>query len=98
MTIEISQHFVYLIEQIRSNLAGNEPLKETPRAHAWLLTTLSLYGDQFEVVIDLYRLFREQSSYILLSFIIEHLLQYHLQHVEKNSYLQQEFQSIFSNG
>lgn len=98
MTIEISQHLVYLIEQIRSNLAGNEPLKETPHAHAWLLTTLSLYGDQFEVLIDLYRLFREQCSYILLSFIVEHLLQYHLQQAEKNLYLQQEFQSIFSNG
>lgn len=96
MTIDIHQHLIYLIEQIRSNLAGNETLKETPCAHAWLLTTLSLYGDQLTVLIELYRLFREQSSYILLSFIVEHILQHHLTQAEKNEYLQQEFQSIFS--
>lgn len=98
MTIDINQHLIYLIEQIRSNLAENETLKETPCAHAWLLTTLSLYGDQLTVLIELYRLFREQSSYILLSFITEHILQHHLAQAEKNLYLQQEFQSIFSNG
>ena len=95
MTIDINQHLIYLIEQIRSNLTT---LKETPCAHAWLLTTLSLYGDQLSVLIELYRLFREQNSYILLSFITEHILQHHLTQAEKNLYLQQEFQSIFSNG
>jgi len=97
MTIESNSNLVYLIDQIRSNLDGNEITKETPRAHAWLLTTLSIYGDQFNVLIDLYRLFREQNSYILLSFIIEHILQYHLNEIDKNIYLQQEFQMIFSN-
>jgi hypothetical protein len=100
MTIEVNSNLVYLIDQIRSSLLtidGNEITKETPRAHAWLLTTLAIYGDQFNVLIDLYRLFREQNSYILLSFIIEHILQYHLNEIEKNHYLQQEFQLIFSN-
>jgi hypothetical protein len=97
MTIGENNHLDYLIDQIRSNLERNEILKETPRAHAWLLTTLSIYGDQFQVLIDLYRLFREQNSYILLSFIIEHILQYHNNEIEKNNYLQQEFQLIFSN-
>jgi len=100
MFIEGNSNFVYLIDQIRSNLLnidGNEIMKETPRAHAWLLTTLSIYGDEFNVLIDLYRLFREQNSYILLSFIIEHILQYHRNEIEKNNYLQQEFQMIFSN-
>jgi hypothetical protein len=97
MTIEMNNNLVYLIDQIRSNLYGNEIMKETPRAHAWLLTTLSIYGDQFNVLIDLYRLFREQNSYILLSFIIEHILQYHINEIEKNNYLQKEFQLIFTN-
>ncbi|CAF5068252.1 unnamed protein product, partial [Rotaria magnacalcarata] len=65
-------------------------MKETPRAHAWLLTTLSIYGDQFDVLIDLYRLFREQSSYILLSFIIEHILQHHMNEIDKSAYLLEE--------
>ena len=71
-------------------------MRETPRAHAWLLTTLSIYGDQFNVLIDLYRLFREQNSYILLSFIIEHILQNHLNEIDKEIYLQEEFQLIFT--
>jgi hypothetical protein len=90
----------YLIDQIRSNLLitdENEILKETPRAHAWLLTTLSIYGEELNVLINLYRLFREQNSYILLSFIIEHILQHHMNKIDKNNYLQQEFQLIFTN-
>jgi hypothetical protein len=100
MTIEMSTDLIYLIDQIRSNLLisdGNESLKETPRAHGWLLTTLSIYGDELNVLIDLYRLFREQNSYILLSFIIEHILQHHNNVIDKNNYLQQEFQLIFTN-
>ncbi|CAF3403717.1 unnamed protein product [Rotaria socialis] len=103
MTIEMdspsNSNLVYLIDQIRSNLLildGHETMKETPRAHAWLLTTLSIYGDQFDVLIDLYRLFREQSSYILLSFIIEHILQHHMNEIDKSAYLLEEFQSIFT--
>lgn len=99
MTIEENSNLVYLIDQIRSNLLnfdGNELMKETPRAHAWLLTTLSIYGDNFNVLIDLYRLFREQNSYILLSFIIEHIIQYHKNEIDKTFYLQQEFQMIFN--
>ncbi|CAF3274261.1 unnamed protein product, partial [Rotaria sp. Silwood2] len=86
--------------QIRLNLAtpnGNETMTETPRAHAWLLTTLSIYGDQFNVLIDLYRLFHEHKSYILLSFIIEHILQYHINEIDKNNYIQEEFQLIFTS-
>ncbi|CAF0749664.1 unnamed protein product [Rotaria sp. Silwood1] len=103
MTIEMNTssntNLLYLIDQIRSNLStpnGNETMTETPRAHAWLLTTLSIYGDQFNVLIDLYRLFRKQNSYILLSFIIEHILQYHINEIDKNNYLQEEFQLIFT--
>ncbi|CAF3588937.1 unnamed protein product [Rotaria sordida] len=103
MTIEIdtssNPNLVYLIDQIRSNLSTsneNETMRETPRAHAWLLTTLSIYGDQINVLIDLYRLFREQNSYILLTFIIEHILQYHINEIDKNNYLQDEFQLIFT--
>ncbi|CAF4659805.1 unnamed protein product [Rotaria sp. Silwood2] len=104
MTIEMdtssNTNLVYLIDQIRSNLStpnGNETMTETPRAHAWLLTTLSIYGDQFNVLIDLYRLFREYKSYILLSFIIEHILQYHINEIDKNNYIQEEFQLIFTS-
>ncbi|UJR32861.1 hypothetical protein I4U23_020322 [Adineta vaga] len=94
-----NRNFVYLIDQIRSNLVavdGQEVTKETPRAHAWLLTTLSIYGDDLSILIELYRLFRERNSYILLSFIIEHILQHHINKIEQIDYLQQEFQSIFS--
>ncbi|CAF3590829.1 unnamed protein product [Adineta steineri] len=100
MTTSLDTNLVYLIDQIRSNLLiadGNEILKETPRAHAWLLTTLSIYGEKFSVLLELYRLFREQNSYILLSFIIEHILQHHINEIDKNTYLQQEFQLIFTN-
>jgi hypothetical protein len=104
MTIEVNTssngNLAYLIGQIRSNLVtlnGNETMKETPRAHAWLLTTLSIYGDKFHVLIELYRLFREHNSYILLSFIIEHILQHHNNEIDNDNYLQQEFQLIFAN-
>lgn len=91
MTIETKKNnFDYLIEQIRSNL------NETPRAHAWLLTTLAIYGHDFHVLIDLYRLFYEQKSYNLLSFIIEHIIQYHRTQIETNLFLQEQFRLILS--
>lgn len=93
-------NLVYLLDQIRTNLSpsdGNEAKIENPRAHAWLLTTLSIYGDQLNILIELYRLFREKSSYKLLSFIIEHILQHHLNEIDKSNYLQDEFQLIFKS-
>src|ERR1700722_627254 len=105
MTIELDStsniDLTYLLDEIRSNLItvnGTETMKETPRAHAWLLTTLSFFGDQFNVLIDLYRLFREQHSYILLTFIIEHILQHQsITQIDKDRYLQQEFKLIFTS-
>lgn len=91
-------NFVYLIEQIRSSLVGlaeDAAIKDTPRAHAWLLTTLSIHGEDLSVLIALYRLFREQNSYTLLSFVVEHILQQHANELDQNQYLRQELQSIF---
>ena len=100
MDISTNAHLVYLIDQIRSNPSTNNVnriTEENSRARAWLLTTLSIYGDQFNVLIDLYRLFREQHSYTLLTFIIEHILKYHINEIDTNNYLQEEFQLIFTN-
>lgn len=92
----MKKNLEYLFEQIRSNLLPSD-LKETPRAHAWLLTTLAIYGDDFQVLLDLYRLFHEQKSYILLSFIIEHMVQYHRTQIETNHFLHKQFRLILSN-
>ncbi|CAF0915496.1 unnamed protein product [Adineta ricciae] len=96
--IALNPNFVYLLDQIRANFltgADHEATTETPRAHAWLLTTLAIYGEDLSILIELYRVFREQNSYSLLSFIIEHILQHHSNEIDKIDYLQQEFQSIF---
>lgn len=94
--IEDNSNLVYLIDQIRLNIHENELMKETPRAHAWLLTTLSIYENNFNVCINLYRLFHEENSYILLTFLIEHMIEYYKNDIEKNLYLQNEFQLIFN--
>lgn len=100
MDISTNTNLDYLMDQIRSNLSApneNVMAKHTPRAHAWLLTTLSIYGDQFSVLIDLYRVFRERNCYVLLSFVIEYILQNHVNGIDKSSYLQEEFQLLCTN-
>jgi hypothetical protein len=89
----VSTDLSYLIGEIRSNLESTE---NVARAQAWLLTTLSFYGDQLVVLVDLYRLCREQKAYGLLSFIIDYLLRHRSNELEHERYLQEEFQQIFS--
>ena len=89
----------YLMEEIRTNLLvspGSEQTSGSSRAQAWLLTILSFYGDQLNVLVDLYRLFRQENSYQLLSFVIEHLLQHQSKEIDHNRYLQEEFKLIFT--
>ena len=89
----------YLLDEIRSNLlasTGSDQTSGISRAHAWLLTLLSFYGDQLNVLVDLYRLFRQENTYQLLSFVIEHLLQHQSNEIDHNRYLQEEFQLIFT--
>jgi hypothetical protein len=89
---------VYLMDEIRSNLSNvsneHDPMYNVSKAHAWLYTLLALYGEQFQMLVDLYRLFREKNSYGLLSFIIDYLLQHQSNRIDQDRYLQQEFQSI----
>ena len=75
MTIEGNRNLDYLIEQIRSNLLTsneNEMIKETPKALAWLLTTLAIYGNDFQVLLISIDYFENKIliNYYYLSLII----------------------------
>ena len=85
----------YLIDEIRANLSQKTNEETFARAQAWLLTFLSFYGNEYDHLLEVYRLFREHRCYLLLAFLIEYLLQHHSGRIERDRFFRDECQSIF---